>query len=63
MTSPSTPSLPGALANVTNNAGPKPPMTDKEIRLECVKQAVLLGGAPQNVITMAGQMFSFVISS
>lgn len=58
MTSPSTP-------NVTNNVGAvaKPPMTDKEIRLECLKQAVILGGAPQNVIMLAGQMFDFVIKT
>lgn len=49
--------------SVTNNStGPaaKPPMTDKDIRLECLKQSVILGGPPGNVIKLAGQMFTFV---
>jgi hypothetical protein len=62
MTTPNKPNLPGTLPNVTNNAAPKPPMTDKEIRLECIKQAVLLGGAPQNVLELAGRMFAFVVT-
>jgi len=54
--------LPSA-RNITNNSvAAKPPMTDKEIRLECLKQAVILGGAPSNVISLAGSMFEFVIT-
>ncbi len=35
-------------------------MSDKEIRLECIKQAVALGPPANDVITVAAKMFAFV---
>lgn len=37
-----------------------PPMTDNEIRLECVKLAVQLGVRPETVTTVADAMFRYV---
>lgn len=54
MTSPST-------TNITNGAPTKPGLTDREVRLECVKQAVILNPGSQGVISLAERMANFVL--
>lgn len=46
--------------NFGNAPATQPPMTDKEIRLECVKQAVILDPGSQGVISLADRMFQYV---
>lgn len=49
--------------NVTNNAPAKPPeLSDKAIRLECVKQAVLLEVASSEVVSVAALLTHFVVN-
>lgn len=48
--------------NFSVGAAKPPEMTDKEIRLECLKQAVILKTGSGNVIGLAQQMTDFVMS-
>jgi hypothetical protein len=56
MTFPNTPSV----TNNTTGAAAKPPMTDKEARLECLKQAVIAAPGSSGVISLASRMYEFV---
>jgi hypothetical protein len=71
MTQPTTPTqrvglpgLPGGIAGASprtpNVAPPKPEMTDKELRLECVKLAVQANALRSDVVALASEIEGFV---